>query len=340
MSNEMTSRVLILSAPDDAHALAVSAQLKRFEADVFFWQMNQFIDHTRMNFAVGLNSGQFVSDSGDSFDLFSFDAIWFRRPGRIKAKKFFQPWITDMIEVEARHALLGMLYSLPCTWVNYPARDTAASLKLFQLQIAKSVGIKIPETLITNESGVAKSFYEKFDGNVIYKLVTEVSNFSLPPYEFPHGIPTLPLRSSDLEHLAQVQHSPHLFQEKVDKQCDIRVTIIGKRIFAFKIDSQKGDGKVDWRTDYTVPMTPWNLPNALSTKCLNLMHRLGLNYGAMDFCVDQGGEYIFLEVNPAGQYLWLEERTQQPMSQELASLLVGQSEPLVSYAEAAFAEKI
>jgi D-alanine-D-alanine ligase-like ATP-grasp enzyme len=72
------------------------------------------------------------------------------------------------------------------------------------------------------------------------------------------------------------------------------------------------------------------LPEDIGNKCLDLMRKLGLNYGALDFCITPEGEHVFFEINCAGQYLWVEERTQMPISQELALLLTGKSPPLVS----------
>lgn len=332
----MVNRVLILSSVDDAHALKVQSQLKRLGVSPIFWRFENFLQGGRLNFEISDRSGHFKIELDDNLvELESFDAIWFRRPGPLISQKYFAPWVANFLEVEARQALMGMLYALPALWVNYPPRDTTAMLKLFQLKVAKSVGLNIPDTIVTNEPEVARNFYDKFGGNVIYKLVTELSNFSLPKYEFPHGIPTLPLREIDLEHLEQVKHGPHLFQQKINKQSDVRITVIGQKIFAANIESQKGHGKLDWRNDYSVPMNKWKLSDEMSEKCLEVLRILGLNYGAFDFCLDRDNQYFFLEVNPAGQYLWLEERTDQNLSKEMALLLAGSSPPLVSYDTAA-----
>lgn len=336
----MANRVLILSSKDDAHAVCVQTHLNQLGVEPIFWRFENFIQGGQLNFEIADQCGQFtIKLDGKLIDLRSFDAIWFRRPGPLISRNFPEPWVAKFIEVEARQALMGMLYGLHSLWVNYPPRDTTAMLKLFQLQVAKNVGLKIPETIVTNEPDIARSFYDKFEGLVIYKLVTELSNFALPAYEFPHGIPTLPLREVDLQHIEQVKHGPHLFQQKVNKQSDIRVTVIGQKIFAANIESQKGTGKLDWRNDYSVPMNKWNLSDEISQKCLEVLRVLGLNYGAFDFCLDQDNQYLFLEVNPAGQYLWLEERTEQNLSKEMALLLSGASPPLVSYETAAFGDR-
>lgn len=334
----MSRQVLILSSPDDPHAVKVAAHLSELGARVAYWKFDSFVHDGQLNFDLSADSLAFsLQDDGQALDVADFESIWFRRPGTIKSKQFFEPWVAAVIESEAEQALKGMLYSLPCLWVNFPLRHDASSLKLFQLEVAKKLGLPIPETIVTTDPQIALTFYEKHDGGVIYKLVTEKSNFYLPRYEFPHGIPTLPVRKVDLTHFQQVRHAPHLFQQEIRKQSDIRVTVIGKKVFAFNIESQSGSGKLDWRTDYKVPMKAWTLPDEVNQGCLNLLSRLGLNYGAIDFCLDQNGNYVFLEVNSAGQYLWLEDLTEVPLSKEMALLLSGKSEPLVTYEQAAFA---
>ncbi len=340
VSQAMIKKVLILSSPEDAHAAKVAHHLEGMGVHSAYWKFDPFAHDCQLNFLLADDQRRFCFNNGrETIEMCDFESIWFRRPGPLKVKEFFEPWIANMVQAEALQGLRGMLFSLPCLWVNFPARDTVAALKLFQLEVAKRIGFSVPETLVTNDPEAARAFYEKWQGRIIYKLISEKSNFSLPKYEFPHGIPTLPVREMDLTHFEQVRHAPHLFQERVQKQADIRVTVIGKKLFAFHIESQSGKGKLDWRIDYEVPMKCWELSDKLSEQCIRLLVDLGLNYGAIDFCLDKEGQYIFLEINPAGQYLWLENATQAPLSQEMAWLLAGKSEPLVSYEYAAYGNR-
>lgn len=337
----MFKSVLILSTRQDLHASRVEQVLRDMDIKTCFWNFEPFVHDCQLEFSVSDGNNLFYFDlDGNKLDMRTFQSVWYRRPGQLKSKTYFQPWIAEMLLVEARQALMGMLNGLECLWVNHPSRDSTALLKLFQLQVAKFAGLNVPETIVTNNPDSARNFYAKHDGRVIYKLVAEQSNFSLPAFEFPHGIPTLPLREIDLKHLDQVAHAPHLFQQRVAKKADVRVTAIGARLFATHIESQSGSGKLDWRNDYSVPMTAWTLPDDVSEKCLLVLKALGLNYGAFDFCLDEDDNYVFLEVNPAGQYLWVEERTNQPLTREMALLLAGRSEPLVNYDAAAFCARI
>jgi len=324
-------KVLILSSSDDLHAVEVGKFLAEDGVEFDFFRYEEFLQ--RCSFAYTLGKPQreckIERAEGRDLDLYSYFSIWHRRPGGMAAGKFPELWIGQMVAQEGKNAIEGMLYSLPCLWMNYPPSDFACMQKLVQLEVGTQVGLKIPETLVTNKPELVREFFDQCDGDVIYKLLGEATNFYIPAFEHPRGVSTLPLRKADLEHISQVASSPHLFQRKIRKECDLRVTIVGAKIFAIRIDSQAGKGKLDWRNDYSVGMVPCELPETLQAQCLELMKRLGLNYGALDFILSENGEYIFLEINCAGQYLWIEQKTDLKISKEIAKLLTGKSEPLV-----------
>jgi len=324
-------KVLILSSSDDGHATEVAKCLKEDGVEHDFFRYEEFVTRTSFVYTLGMPEKRckIERSEGRVVDLYSYFSIWHRRPGNIDAGKFPEAWIGQMVAQEGRNAIEGMLYPLRCLWMNYPPNDFACMQKLLQLDVGKQVGLKIPETLVTNKPEVVREFFDQCDGHVIYKLLGEGSNFAIPSFEHPRGISTLPLRKVDLEHISQVAFSPHLFQRKIHKQCDLRVTIVGAKIFAISIDSQAGKGALDWRNDYSVEMVPCELPETLQTQCLDLMKRLGLNYGALDFILSENGDYIFLEINCAGQYLWIEQKTDLRISREIANLLTGKSKPLV-----------
>ncbi len=324
-------KVLILSSPDDAHASAVSAKLDELKVSYDFFRFDSFLQESTISFQLGVSKPTCsLQLNTGKLDFNSYLSIWHRRPGKIKTGSFIEPWINQMVEHESRSALDGMLRSVSCLWVNFPPNDHACLQKLWQLKIAQQVGLSIPETLVTNNEELVKEFFERCEGQVVYKMISEATNFSIPAYETPSGIATLPLRIDDLPFLKQVKHSPHLFQRSIKKTFELRATVVGKKIFCIKIDSQAGEGKIDWRHDYTVAMDPFELPDDIAANCLELMRRLGLNYGAIDLIHSQSGEYIFIEINCAGQYLFAEERAKLPISMEMAKLLAGQSEPIIA----------
>lgn len=330
--------VLIFSTKQDAHAQAVSDRLAQLNVSTQYCSLGKLLDRFQLELRIGGSSESSCKlrhyqneESGDdqALDLLAVSAIWLRRPARIRLRRITEPWAAALMESESNRAFEGLLRTLKCLWVNRPDAQWEATYKIKQLDAARSVGFTVPKTLITNNPAAVRDFHSACDGRLIYKLIDESSWQCFPDFEIPKGIPTLPLRERDLPFLNQVEYGLHLFQERIDKKADIRVTIVGKKVYAVLIESQAGTGKVDFRLDYSVPMTVHRLPQDIEGNCLKLLSSLGLNYGAIDLCLTGDGQYVFLEVNAQGQWLWMEERLGLPISQELSLLLAEQALPLV-----------
>ncbi len=335
----MVVSVLILSSPKDEHAQAVSGHLVEMGVRAAFWSFRQLGGGCRLRFNLD-GSGlacrvQFAEkglpDAGTGdLDLSGARSVWFRRPGAVATARLAEPWVESLAQWESSRALQAILRMLPCLWVNSPAAHAEALFKIRQLEVARQCGLSVPETLVTNDPQAVRDFYEQCAGQLIYKLIDEGSQHRLPVFERSAGIPTLSLRQADLEYLDQVRYSLHLFQRKIEKAADLRVTVVGKQLFAVEIRSQEGQGSTDFRLDYTVPMLEHRLPERVESSCFELARRLGLNFGAIDLCRDGAGEYFFFEINPAGQWLWMERALDLPISLSLARLLAGLEEPLVA----------
>lgn len=324
--------VLILSSPEDMHAVAVGEKLDQLSVKHYLFSFTQFPSVAGLSYTLsdGDSLGRIKTAENKEVDLRDLESIWYRRPGRVRSPSMPDSWVERMIETESTAAMGGFMRNSGCLMVNHPGKDSESLIKLWQLECARQAGLTIPDTIVTNEPAEALEFCNKRNGQVIYKLISEGTNFQFPAFEYPVGIPTMSLKEQDLEHFEQIKYAPHLFQAKVEKRHEVRATVVGECIFAARIDSQAGKAKTDWRLDYTVPMDACELPDDIAEKSLQLMRKLGLNYAAFDFIVDIDGKYVFLELNCAGQYLWLENRTGQPISMELARLLSGKSKPLVA----------
>ena len=330
--------VLILAPPEDVHVQAVAKQLRGLDVKTYCGSLGGLVQQA--NFSLRLENSdrqcrlEPLSDSiwgsTTGLDLAAVSAVWLRRPGRVKALKAPEPWAAGLIECESNRAVQGFLRTLPALWINHPTAQSEAAFKVRQLTLARFCGLAIPKTLITNNPAEVQEFYESCNGEIVYKLIDELSWEHFPAFEVPKGIPTLPFRQSDLKHLEQVRLGLHLFQERVDKLADIRVTVVGRQMFPVKIDLLKGKSHLDFRLDYSVPMEPHQLPVETADKCLALMETLGLNFGAFDFCLARDGQYVFLEVNAAGQWLWMETGLDLPISLALARLLAGLDPPIVA----------
>ena len=249
-------------------------------------------------------------------------SVWFRRP----VAPVLSPEIEDST---ARHfchteslAFLEALWrTLDCFWVSKPDSIRAAESKLLQLSVASEVGLSIPRTLITSDANEARLFSE-YCSETVYKPLRQGR------IQHPHGaslIFTSVVTSAHTTEFEKVRYAPCLFQEHIPKGMDIRVTVFGTDLFATEIHSQvDAQSAVDWRRGGSValPYHPHPLPSEIERMCVRLIERLDLSFGAIDMILTPQGEYVFLEINPNGQWAWIEQRTGVPMSRSLVDLLL------------------
>jgi glutathione synthase/RimK-type ligase-like ATP-grasp enzyme len=232
------------------------------------------------------------------------------------------------LEQEAYRGFLGLLLGAPDAqmplWVSRPDRIRAAEFKPSQLVAAQEIGLRIPNTLLTNNQKAVRDFYERLHGRVICKAVwknqLDLQDDRPGQARFMY---TSEVRPEHLEWLDGVQTTMHCFQEQIEKEIELRVVVIGHQVFAIEIWSQQAEKtRLDWRRSYPdLRYAIHRLPAFLEQQCLQLVQHFGLQYSAMDFILTPDGEYIFLEQNPNGQYDWLSSPTGLPLAEAMAHLL-------------------
>lgn len=135
---------------------------------------------------------------------------------------------------------------------------------------------------------------------------------------------TTKLEAEVMNDLSDAALSPTIYQEFLPKVYDIRVTIVGRKLFAVSIDSQSDpSATIDWRKteNSSLPHSPIELPEPLPRSLQELMSRLSLSYGAIDLVLTPDGRYVFLEINPNGQWLWIDEMLSLGISRSIAGWL-------------------
>lgn len=322
--------VLILATAADEHALAVAGHLTEAGDEVEIVDLSLFPQHARLtaSYACCEDCGgrAYVVELPESrqVDLTRFDAVWWRRPQHpVIAPEVARQSHRLFAAAETHEALTGIWHALDARWVNDPARDQVAHHKAYQLRVAHAADLAIPHTVITNDPDEARSFVDsKGYRDVIYKAFTGTET---------EWRETRLLRESEVALLDNVRYAPVIFQEYVPAVFDLRVTVVGEQVFAAAIHSQETEYPVDVRMDIaSARMEPHELPDAVVDRLHDLMARLGLVYGAIDMRLRPDGKYVFLEINPAGQFLFIEQATGQPISAALADVLAGRAAPALS----------
>jgi len=302
-----------VSFEDNEHVRQVARYLT---SDYTVVDVAWFPHQMRINAYAGAELDELFFDlpNGQRIELNNVSAVWYRR---IRSMTL-DPAITDdtastFAWSESNEALLGVWYAMDCYWMNPPMADEVSLRKVYQLRIARKVGLSIPETLVTNSPAEASIFIHKHGvGRVIRKAFR---NIPQAPRE------TALVTQTEMKMIDSVQYAPVIFQTFVPAELDLRVTVIDGEVFAASVVSDK-DHQVDYRRGLsTAKVTPYVLPDDVQSKLLALMDAMGLRFGAVDFRVTPAGEHVFLEVNPAGEYLFISERTGQPIPQAIAAAL-------------------
>jgi glutathione synthase/RimK-type ligase-like ATP-grasp enzyme len=273
--------------------------------------------------AMNGEKSQFLAD-GNSLD--GPTSIWYRRMRTPSKPDGMDEGVYTFCLQENRAVLLGSLLSLNARWMSHPTAVWRAEFKPFQLSSAVECGLRIPRTLVTNDPSAIRSAFARLDGMIVKParsgfIVNEGREFS---------IYTSKLLEEHLAELDDARWSPAIYQELVPKRFDIRVTIVGERLFAVAIDSQSDPAAtIDWRqtTNPQLPHHAISLPESVRARLLAMMERLDLSFGAIDMVQTPEGEYVFLEVNPSGQWLWLDDKLHLGISDAVASWLANTVTP-------------
>jgi hypothetical protein len=314
--------ILLITARFDPAADLLLAELRRRDVPCVRWNTDHFPLDSVLTYRASNNDfgAEFVSD-GRRIDLASIGSVWWQwdLPAGFPAELAGEE--KRFAETESQLALAALTTIGKFLWINDPKCERAARSKPAQLFVAREVGFEIPRTIVTNDPDEVRRFVAASQTQTIYKGLSQARDLE-PGKALFTGLLTQE-RIADLD---LIRVTPGIFQERVQKSHELRVTVVGTRIFSAKIDSQAhAKATLDWRPflqdlEYEVV----DLPREVEARILAFMKTFGLIYGAFDFIVTPEGRYVFLEVNPSGQYMWVECATGLEITMALADAL---SEP-------------
>jgi hypothetical protein len=300
----------------DPHVATVTGELQRLAAEVVLFDPNE--PGARLSYSAGglcLRAGSVVTE----FEPSAFKAVWWRRKPTVR-----QLETITFADREWQHALEGLPSLLHAArWVNPHHADNALRYKPAQLALATRLGLATPPTLISNDPHAVLEFVAGCGGSAIYKCLTW---FIAPPRVLYTSVID---REVVERHAESIACAPGIYQPRIAKHYELRVTIVGDVPFAVRIDSQEyEDTQLDWRRNpLALQHRAVSLPPDVERALLALHHACELAYGAYDLIVTPQGEHIFLEVNSVGQWLWLEQATKLPIARAVALVLLGMPVP-------------
>jgi len=323
--------ILILTEEADPHADRVIEALRQRGTALRVVRFNpaRFPSTAELSFSCSA-SGQVrrsLCVEGETVDLDRVTAVWYRRPQLpVPPAEITDERMRKCVADECQSVLNDLWHTLDCRWVPaLPSVIRRAELKVAQLQLAGALGFELPHTLLTNSPAAFLEFYRQRNADVISKLAAGRSFMNGFGEQF--TLYTEGVSRRDVGYAESVRYAPVLFQSYVPKRVELRVTVVGQQVFAAEIHSQETHHtRHDWRRYdwFNTPYLPHKLPQEVGRRCVQLVERLGLCFGAIDLILTPDNRYVFLEINPNGQYLWIEEATGLAISDALCDLLISE----------------
>jgi hypothetical protein len=307
-------QLLILTSAQDATTDYLIPALERHDIPFVRWDSGSVPTQALCSLRwSGDMSGQIIGDFGD-IDLSDVGCIYYRRPTHTHAPESAPIAIRQFINGENSHLISGMLRTINSPIVCDPKFASHADIKPLQHKIASDCGLSVPETLYSNNPSDIRKFIQSASGPVVMKTINTPGARNSAGEQV--GILTSEVSLSDLD-IRAVAQSVSIYQHRVDKAYELRVTVIGDEVHAVGIDASASIlGRQDWRA-YDLDRTKhWvhDLPVGIAEKCRAVVDSYDLHYGAIDLIVTPDGEHVFLEINAFGQWAWLEELTGVPLS--------------------------
>ena len=254
-----------------------------------------------------------------TLDLDTVRAVWYRRSIHPTPKGTLTPEERYFVAGELRHLAMGLILNPQITWVNPIDRVSVAEHKLYQLQVAAGLGFHVPRTLVSSDVNLLRDFVSgNFTGTICKPIFHGMFFDGLSR----HAVYTrrIDMDALDAESLSAC---PVFLQEQVPRDCDVRATFIGRHCFVADI---RGDTSlIDWRdprsaADYAVSA----LDDTTAILCRRMLSELGLVYGAFDFIRTPSGKLVFMEVNPTGEWAWLEDKLSFQMRDAFIEVFFGE----------------
>jgi hypothetical protein len=252
-----------------------------------------------------------IADSEKSISSESIATVWYRRPSPVNIDESFDDYTSNYVALQGDGFLRGFYSQIHETarWINPLPAMSNAKHKLQQLQLAHNVGFSVPKTIVSNNKEIILNFFSNCSRICTKSFADSSLSRSNKVYPF---LTQIVEKQFIEKHIESLSICPTLFQEFIEKRFDIRIFVLGQFVQAFEIESQSNDAsRNDFRAinPYKLIHRKHNLPFDIETKILEFVRKQNLVFSSMDMVLDNHGCYYFLENNPNGQWLWLEELT-------------------------------
>jgi len=310
--------LLIISNKLDMHVNIVIKELLNRGIPYFRWNLEDFLIEQKLVLRTDSDFYIAVEADGKTVNLDKVKVVWYRRPGKIQIPETVTDY-ADFIRKESDYLINGIFFLLKDRfWIVPPKSIRIMDNKIFQLWLAKQVGFRIPQTLVTNNPAEAERFLMENEECVLKVISPGFAKNGKTIYT--NKIDYFTVK----EHLDAIAYCPVMLQEYIHKTAELRITVIEKEIFTCLIESQAHEStKIDWRRikEYIPPHRPYDLPVEVCEKILKFMDAGNMLFATFDFAITPNGDFVFFECNPNGQWYWIELLTGLPITSKFVDFI-------------------
>jgi len=328
----MAKTILFIGNEDNLHVKEVEKHIKTLDSEARVVLFNPHSDENFVEITAGNVSGLkpccVVVVNGERVPAEAIKSVWFYLKPPMPSPddhEDLQGRIAKDFAVREWGQVLRSLasYLSHARWMNPLAGSQLRRCKPYQLRLALQVGMTVPRTTITNNPAAVQRIFDEVDhGRVIFKTLSPLivsEDKQVYTTEITKEFPSV---SRD----SMVQ-CPAIYQELVERRSDLRITVVGRKVFAVRISSQTLDeekDRLDWRRcqEKDELYSEAQISESFKERLLDYHERAGLVFAAYDF-LERGDDVIFLECNAAGAWLWLEQRLGLKVSEHIARYLLG-----------------
>jgi len=317
--------ILLMTNKDDITTDFIVNRLNKIGEPYYRLNTEDLVSRVGVNLDISDNEYMLIDHQKNQvISLSSIKSVYYRRPGLPEiSDASLSKCEVEFVSREVIYLLEGIYKILNDRfWISSVDSIREAENKIYQLLLAQDIGFEIPKSLITTLRDNAVAFWHKVQGKCVIK---PIKSGRVDDPENPTVIFTNLITAADIGILDGVHDCPTYLQSEVDKLADIRVTVVGEQVFPAIIYSQDfQETKIDWRKGENVKIRhdKTKIPSDIEEKCIELTKRLNLHFGAIDLVFEKGSRYVFLEINPNGQWGWIERRLGYDISGAIVNLLL------------------
>jgi hypothetical protein len=310
--------IIIVTVQNDLHAIAVQGRIRQLNyPQCHIVECDRIAQGNNIYYTVGAFDGadRIRTSEGNAIQISKASLIWLRRA---RANQVLNSPLSkedgyEIVNNDCRGALSGYLaIKFKGKWISDPEATVRASDKIYQQEIARACGFRVPKTIVAQSLADVQEFIERCSGKVVIKTIVGANE----PF-----LETIQLRDPQQFSEAAYNAAPALYQELIEGTQHLRLLCLRHKSLCGLIQTDK----LDWRSDLNVNISPWPVPEDVHRRVRSVIESLGLEMGIVDIKITPEGELVWLEVNPQGQFLFLEPLIAIPFIDDFARYLIDEA---------------